>query len=179
MKKLLMVFLLGVFSLPELKAAEAGRYQITSSMSGVYFLDTATGELWRRSKDGGWVKVDSPVNKVAGVPDIKLRPVTIELPAGGRKMTVIQREARDVVGSKGSLQVRIGDISAGQALVEVHDKNGIMFLDRSTVKDGEFVSFEVKGKKVYLQMTEVVNKLIGNDYCELKFSFEKPVKTPE
>ncbi|MGB0578498.1 MAG: hypothetical protein ACPGVU_02245, partial [Limisphaerales bacterium] len=175
MKTRVMILIVGVCAVLNLAAAEVGRYQITSSMSGVYFLDAATGELWRRADEGEWVKVNSPASKVANAPEIKKVPVSIGLPTAGESLTISQREVRSVPGSKGSLKLRLADVTAGQALVEVYDQSGLMFLDRTSLKDGEFASFEVKGKNVYLQITEMVNKLIGRDFCVVKFSFVKPV----
>ena len=178
MKKVF-ILLLAIGALVDASAAEVGRYQITSSMSGVYFLDTATGELWRRADEGEWVKVNSPAFKVANTPTIKKVPVAIKLGEGGESATVLQREVRSVPGSKGSLKVRVGDITSAQALVEVFDQNGIMFLDRISLRHGEFASFEVNGEKVYLQITGLVNKLIGTDFCVLKFTSRKPEKNEE
>ena len=175
----MMLLVLGLLGAMQAEAAEVGRYQIASSMSGVYFLDTATGELWRRADEGEWVKVNSPAFKVANTPVIKKLPVAIALGAKGETLTMSQREVRSVPGSKGSLKARVGDITADQALVEVFDQNGIMFLDRTSLKKGEFASFEVKGKKVYVQVTELVNKLFGRDLCVLKFSAAKPEKKEE
>ena len=51
----------GLAQAPQQPSA-VGRYSITSSAEGLYFLDTATGELWFKPPGRDWHRVDSPVS---------------------------------------------------------------------------------------------------------------------
>ena len=67
-----------------------GRYQLTATVEGLYFLDTATGELWLKVKDGEWHKVDSPVDPAPPTRDAPAKPVSLTLPKAGETMPMLQ-----------------------------------------------------------------------------------------
>lgn len=68
-------------------SSEVGRYAMTSSPEGLFFLDTATGALWFKpfGQDGNWNRVPSPVNEPQPV-DPYGGPA--EIPEGFRIITV-------------------------------------------------------------------------------------------
>lgn len=157
-------------------ASNVGRYDIAATNEGLYFLDTATGSLWIKRGQGAWVKIESPVTWKSNKKSQSHKPVTLTLPQGGVTMPMIQRERRKIPGSSGTLSVQLGDITAGQVFVEVVDINGNYLATRTSLKNNEFLKFELDGKDVYLQIFDMVNNLIGEDICKVRLSFEKPNK---
>lgn len=157
-------------------ASNVGRYDIAATNEGLYFLDTATGSLWIKRGQEAWVKIESPVSWKSNKKSQSNKPVTLTLPQGGVTMPMIQRERRKIPGSSGTLFVQLGDITAGQVFVEVVDINGNYLATRTSLKNNEFLKFELNEKDVYLQIFDMVNNLIGEDICKVRLSFEKPNK---
>jgi hypothetical protein len=151
-----------------------GRYQITLSAEGLYFLDTATGELWLKINHGEWDRVDSPVNRTPKSKELPPKPVSLTLPKAGETMPMVQREKRAIPGSSETLWVQLGDITGGQVFVEVSDLSGHHLVERTSLKNKEVLKFQVNKKDVYLQIVDLVNNLLGEDICQVRFSFRKP-----
>lgn len=170
------------------KAAEAGRYTITFSAEGLYFLDTATGALWLKPyqgemSNGKWLRVDSPVNAVSGADEVPVKEkqrVSLTVSEDGVTMPMIQRERRKIPGSSESLFVKLGDITGGQVFVEVTDVNGDYLVERTSLKNDEFLDFDLDGTTYYLQIREMINNLTGEDICKVRITTTKPqVETNE
>ena len=166
-------------------STDPGRYQLVAADHGLYFLDTATGTLWLQTPGDRWRKVPSPVDKEVPARKIRKPPkrkVTLDLPESGVTMPMTQREVRTIPGSSDTLKVCLGDITGGQVFVEVIDANGDFVVERTSLKRAEFLKFKV-GKSVYfLQITEMVNNLIGTDICKVHISDDEPVvenETPD
>ena len=152
------------------------RYEIEAAAEGLYFLDAFTGALWLKARQSDWVRVDSPVNQKPEAQLPASKPVSLVLPKAGVTMAMVQRERRNIPGSSNSLAVRLGDITAGQVFVEVIDANGEQVVDRTSLKNGEYVDFKVHGRNTYLQIIDMVNVLIGEDICKVHVSSIKPRK---
>ncbi len=152
-----------------------GRYQISLSFEGLYFLDTATGELWLKDSRGQWRGIDSPVRQKLETPVAAQKAVTLVLPEDGATMPMVQRERRAIPGSTDTLWVQLGDITGGQVFVEVFDANEHELASRTSLKDKEFVKFKVGQRDVYLQVVEMVNNLLGEDICQIHVSLTEPV----
>ena len=156
----------------------AGRYAITFSSEGLYFLDTSTGDLWLKADhQQEWKRVASPVSPLPA----KLaqeqnqdKPVALELPGEEAIMPMIQRELRAIPGSSESLFVQLGDITGEQVFVEVVDVNGKFLAERTSLKNEEFLEFKVDKRTVYLQVIDMVNNLFGDDICKVRISYKKP-----
>jgi hypothetical protein len=151
-----------------------GRYQLTAAAEGLYFLDTATGQLWLKVTHGEWERVESPVDGAPPIADVPAKPVSLTLPKAGETMPMVQREKRAIPGSSETLWVHLGDITGGQVFVEVRDINGQHLVERTSLKSKEFVKFKVNETDVYLQITEMVNNLLDEDLCQVHLSFKKP-----
>ena len=162
----------------EEKTDGVGRYAITFSPQGVYFLDTATGRLWLKSGRSDWKRVESPV-AIAPEDEPAEEPVLLELPKDGVTMPMLQRERRYIPGSSETISVRLGDITAGQVFVEVVDFNGRYLVERTSLRNDEFTKFMLNGKTVYLHIDEMVNVLVGDDMCKVRVSNTKPKTEPE
>jgi hypothetical protein len=154
--------------------ASIGRYHITAAVEGLYFLDTATGQLWIKVTHGEWERVDSPVDGALPIADVPAKPVSLTLPKAGETMPMVQREKRAIPGSSETLWVHLGDITGGQVFVEVRDINGQHLVERTSLKSKEFVKFKVNETDVYLQIAEMVNNLLDEDICQVHLSFKKP-----
>ena len=160
------------------ETAVIGRYAITSSHQGLYFLDTATGLLWLKSARSDWKRVESPV-AIAPEDEPVDEPVLLKLPKGGVTMPMLQRERRYIPGSSETVSVRLGDITAGQVFVEVVDINGRYLVDRTSLRNNEFTKFMLNGKTVYLHIVDLVNALVGDDMCKVRVSHTEPKTRPE
>ncbi|MEM6471654.1 MAG: hypothetical protein AAF802_18990 [Planctomycetota bacterium] len=139
------------------------------------FLDTKTGALWRMDVGGEWTPIDSPVKTATHPADtVVAKKLTLSVPKDGIKMPMMQRETRPVPGSSNRLWVKIGDITAGQVFVEVISSNGQRLVERTSLKEEEFLSFKMGEQKFYLQVTEMVNHLLSRDLCTVRISTMKP-----
>lgn len=165
-----------VLALAETKedSSTVGRYNIAATSEGLYFLDTVTGALWLKKSHEAWIQIESPVTWKSNKKSPPNKPVILTLPKGEVTMPMVQRERRKIPGSSDTLSVQLGDITAGQVFVEVIDINGHYLVKRTSLKNNEFVKFELDGKQVYLQVIDMVNNLIGEDICKVRLSFEQP-----
>jgi len=77
---------------------------------------------------------------------------------------VVQRRAEDIPGSRGFLKVHIGDITAGQTFVKIR-AGGRPLVSPATLREGDRLSFSLGSRTYTLQLLEMVNFLIGDDYC--------------
>ena len=152
-----------------------GRYQIAFSVEGLYFLDTTTGELWLKGGQGEWNRVDSPVKRKPESTEAPPKTVSLTLPKAGETMPMVQRERRVIPGSSDTISVQLGDITGGQVFVEVIDINGHHLVNRTSLKNKEFVKFKVDQTDVYLQIVEMVNNLLDEDICQVHLSLKKPM----
>ncbi len=151
-----------------------GRYQLTTTVEGLYFLDTATGELWLKVTHGEWDRVDSPFDRAPQTADLPPKPVSLTLPKAGETMPMVQREKRAIPGSSETLWVQLGDITGGQVFVEVTDLNGHHLVERASLSKHEFLKFKVNQTDVYLQIADMVNNLLDEDICQVHLSYKKP-----
>ncbi|NNE00716.1 MAG: hypothetical protein HKN47_25655 [Pirellulaceae bacterium] len=158
--------------------ASVGRYQLAFSIDGLYFLDTATGELWMRTGQGGWDSVRSPIHLPKHQRSRSREQVTLTLPKRGKKITMMQREKRAIPGSDDSLWIQLGDITGGQVMLEVVDANGQSIVERTSMKRRDFVKFKVDKRDIYLQIADLEMHLLSADFCELHLSKKKPKKEP-
>ncbi len=163
---------------------QAGRYAISIAIEGLYFLDTATGELWLQSGLGKWKRIDSPVSRVPKSKEPEptatdKTTATLKLPKDGVTMPMIQREKRPVPGSSERLFVHLGDITGAQVFVEIIDADGEFLVERSSLKNDEFLKFELDGKTVFLQVEGMVNNLFGDDICKVRLTHKKPKPKPK
>lgn len=165
-----------ILALAETKedSSTVGRYNIAATSEGLYFLDTVTGTLWLKKSHEAWIQIESPVTWKSNKKSPPNKLVILTLPKGEVTMPMVQRERRKIPGSSDTLLVQLGDITAGQVFVEVIDINGNYLVKRTSLKNNEFVKFELDGKQVYLQVIDMVNNLIGEDICKVRLSFEQP-----
>lgn len=183
--KRILPFLCATFLLPSLCLAEpeptpadadetqVGRYSMSFSVDGLYFLDTATGELWLKRGGGRWRRVDSPVVRVKERP-VQDGDIMLDLPKRGLLMPMNQRERRKIPGSDGTLVLKAGDVTAGQVFVEVVDDDDNTVLDRTSLALKEYARFRVGKEEIFIQLVELDNVLMGNDICEFRLSTREP-----
>ena len=90
-----------------------------------------------------------------------------------------QRERRSVPGSSNTLFVHLDDITASQVFVEVFDFDGRYMVERTSLKNDEFLKFQVNENEFYLQVIDMVNHLVGQDLCKVRISSKKPKVPPK
>jgi len=107
---------------------------------------------------------------------LKAVPARLDLPGGRGEVTVTQRSSKEVPGSDGYLRIRIADISAGQALVEVRGCDGIAFVEETSLRAGEEVRFRLGEEEYALRMEKLKNFLIGDDFAAFSISNATPLE---
>jgi hypothetical protein len=86
------------------------------------------------------------------------------------KMVVKQRSTIGVPGSDELLRITIDDITAGQVMVSLADKEGKAVLAATSLKEGETAEFEFQEQKYKLTVNELDNELMGEDLATIAIS---------
>jgi hypothetical protein len=164
------------------RSGQVGRYQLSvagvDSDLGVVVLDTATGQCWRRGANRGWENWGNPTRDSKAVEAPRKRePITLSLPDEPVSVAVIQRHTRPIPGSDGRLFVRVGDITEGQALVSVENESGEEVLAPMSLRQGDHAEFRLAGERFYLQVRELRNLLIGDDFALCEISSREPERS--
>ncbi len=160
-------------------AGQVGRYQLAvagvDSDLGVVVLDTATGQCWRRSAHRDWEDWGNPTRDArAAQAPAKRGPITLSLTEEPVSVAVIQRHARPIPGSHERLFVRVGDITEGQALVSIVDDDGEEILAPASLRQGDHAAFRLGDERFFLQVRELRNLLIGDDFAVCEVSTREP-----
>ena len=163
-------------------SGEVGRYQMVAGLDGrVYVLDTAFGQCWSRA-GGEWRDEGNPTKAPkdgrAPVPG----PVQLMLPSRSVEMTVMQREERSIPGSSGTVRLKLGDVTDGQAMFSVITSEGKILLERKSVEQGDRVEFSLGKMRFVATIEELRNILIGIDFARIRVSVaekKKPNRKPQ
>jgi Family of unknown function (DUF5329) len=86
------------------------------------------------------------------------------------EMTVKQRSTTAVPDSDESLRITIDDITAGQVMVSLADKDGKSVLAATSLKQGETAEFEFQQEEYQLTLSELENELVGDDFATVVIS---------
>jgi hypothetical protein len=86
------------------------------------------------------------------------------------EMTVKQRSTTAVLGSDESLRITIDDITAGQVMVSLADKDGKSVLAATSLKEGESAEFMFQQQEYQLTLSELENELVGEDFATIVIS---------
>lgn len=147
---------------------EVGRYQLVASTEGIFLLDTATGQCWFRRSARDWFSEGNPTKTAQGKPARSPhKPPHLELPDETVELTIIQREERAIPGSEGTVRLRLGDITEGQAHLSVVTADGDFLHEKVSVQQGNKLEFTIGKKEYVLQVHELRNILIGDDFARI------------
>lgn len=91
-------------------------------------------------------------------------------PKGGATLKIVQRHDADVPGTGGRVRVHIGDVTHGQVEVSLSRKDGGVLLSPVSMSEHDEQVFSFAGHRYRVEMAELKNLLIGNDYAVLRFS---------
>ena len=164
-----------------------GRYQLLRVNDNcLYLIDTATGHVWARYlTEGDWRDEGNPTQPKPSEPPPKMkkgkgkfkvddvqrkseRPqATLEIKDQPLNMVIVQREERAVPGSNGTVFIRVGDITDGQAFLTIVDVDRKELFGRKSIRQGDTVEFAVGPKKFTVKVEELRNILIGDDFARL------------
>jgi hypothetical protein len=86
------------------------------------------------------------------------------------ELTVKQRSTTAVPGSDEALRITIDDITAGQVIVSLADKEGSSVFAAASLKEGETAEFAFQQQKYRLTVNELDNELIGEDFATIVVS---------
>lgn len=102
-----------------------------------------------------------------------VKPV-LTLPRDPLQVTIVQRGSKSIQGSNETVDVRVGDVTAGQVLVEVLPPSGPPFVDTISMKPGDVVKFQVADKAYHLTLVKLQNFLFGDDIAVFEVSTKPP-----
>ncbi len=162
-----------------------GRYQVVAGWgegfdTRMFVIDTATGQVWSRAKDGEWQDEGNPTqSKARRAAAVKPAVPTLNLDSKSVDLTIIQREERAIPGSDGTVRIRLGDITEGQVLLTVVTSGNKLLLDTTSVSQGDKVEFSVGGKRYTLEIKELRNVLIGDDFAKVVVEEAVPKRASE
>jgi hypothetical protein len=89
-------------------------------------------------------------------------------PTAEASVTVAQRHRAIVPGSRGWLQVAVGDVTGGQVTMSITDALGGVVAPSRFVAAQEAVEFAFGGERLALVLERMVNRLIGDDHVVLR-----------
>jgi hypothetical protein len=98
-------------------------------------------------------------------------PVLTDLPI---EVTVKQRTTMAVPGSDEALSVTIDDITRGQVIVSLAEKDGNVVLAPKSLAEGASATFKLGGKAYSMTLSELDNEVVGEDSARLVFSDTLP-----
>ena len=104
-----------------------------------------------------------------------MRRPKLELPEDPASLTIIQREAKEIPGSRGTLLVSIGDITGGQVILSIYGPGLKPIVDYTSVSPGDIVPFTVHDQQYYLLVKELRNFIIGDDIAVFEISTIRPL----
>jgi hypothetical protein len=168
----------------ELRRGEVGRYELVAvGDSRIYLIDTATGQCWSRRGDEEWQDAGNPARRLPGGGERRRErdpgEVSLKLPSDSVELSIVQREERSIPGSDGSVRVRLGDITDGQAFLTVVTTDDEPLLERTSVRPDDSVRFSVGNKHYVVHVRELRNVLIGDDFATLVISEADGKESPE
>lgn len=173
---------------PRAEPAPGGRYQAVychfDPWEGrIFVIDTATGQCWSRAKDGEWQDEGNPTRskarRTSRAADVKPVVPTLKLESKSVDLTIIQREERAIPGSDGTVRIRLGDITEGQVLLTVVTSGNKLLLDTTSVSQGDKVAFSVGAQRYTLELKELRNVLIGDDFAKIVVEEATPKRASE
>jgi len=92
----------------------------------------------------------------------------LELPSKSVEITIVQREERAIPGSDGSVRIRLGDITRGQVFLSVLTNDDEYLLERTSVSADDKVQFRLRDKKYEIEVMELRNVLVGDDFAKIR-----------
>jgi hypothetical protein len=95
-------------------------------------------------------------------PVVHTPPPLAQLPV---EVTLRQRTTADVPGSGGRLRLTIDDVTAGQVMTSLSDENGRVVLPVTSLEQGEAATFKLADQLLQIELTELSNALIGDDFA--------------
>jgi hypothetical protein len=104
----------------------------------------------------------------------KRKAPELALPEDPLALTIVQRQSKTLRGSRGTVRIRIGDVTGGQVLVEVLSRSGPPLVDTVSMKPGDVAQFRVAERGYYLTLVKLRNFLIGDDFAEFEVSTKRP-----
>lgn len=129
---------------------------------------TATSELREAWLDAGSLYLGPE----GGAPvELRARPEKLRFEGIAAKITVRQRDVAELPGSRSYYELRIGDITGGQVLVEVVTDDRRVAIPRRSMRARDEVALRVGTQDYVLRVDSLVNRLIGDDHGV--FSVEK------
>jgi hypothetical protein len=91
------------------------------------------------------------------------------------EVTVKQRSTTVVPGSEESLRVTIDDITRGQVMTSLADKEGEAVLAATSLATGDTVMFKLGDETFQLTLKELNNALVGEDFATFTISIPEKI----
>ncbi|MBK8096192.1 MAG: DUF5329 family protein [Planctomycetes bacterium] len=149
---------LGSTSLPLVADRERAKWTVA--------LDAERRAAWQQA---GVLEIEQRDGEDVTVPfTLAAVPDRLELPAGKAQITVRQRQAQPVPGSRDGVRVEIDDITGGQTAMRVIARNGRVLAGPRSRRQGERLEFRLGTTDYAIVVAKLNNLLIGEDFADLE-----------
>ena len=148
--------------------ARAGQIDIPLSWRAddrFFALDFNDG-VRRSLQDANRAAIEVRVGDVTTMFDYRIVPARLAVDADPT-FTVMQRRRGNVPGSRGWLEVSLGDVTMGQVLLAIHDATGRTLVAAHHVAERDPVEIRLADESYVLTIDKLTNRLIGDDWAEL------------
>jgi Family of unknown function (DUF5329) len=108
-----------------------------------------------------------PASSSSSASETKFAPVLTGLPV---EMTVKQRTTTAVPGSDDAVRLTVDDITRGQVMVSLTNRDGGVLLGQTSLASGKSAAFRHHGGAYNVTVKELSNALIGEDFATLTIS---------
>ena len=93
------------------------------------------------------------------------------------EVTVKQRSTTVVPGSEESLRLTIDDITRGQVMTSLADKDGGLILAAASLEAGDTAMFKLGDETYQLTLKELSNALVGEDFATFTIAWKSRIRT--
>jgi len=97
-------------------------------------------------------------------------PLRLDLESGVLSLLLSQRSITSLPGSRGTLKLRLGDITSGYVSLELSQWRGESPIPRTLAREGDTLQFALAEQQYVLHVEKMTNVLWGEDYVVLSVS---------
>lgn len=104
---------------------------------------------------------------------------TLVLPTDPTQITIAQRTADPVPGSRDLIHLDIGDVTGGQVLTTLTLDDHDPLVPRRSMEVGDIVEFTVDGRRLSLGLARLINRLLSEDHAVFYIGTAEAVATAQ
>jgi len=155
--------------------AQAGRYQLAVGVDGPYLVDSATGDIWHRDRNGVWYYEGNPTRSQNPKPKpqpFDSRKLKVQLETVPTTLRVDQHQQAVVPGTDGKLYLSLGDITGGAVTVTVIPVGGTAITSK-VMRPDNLISIPTASGELLIALKALNNVLLGNDTATFEISVKQ------